>query len=58
MGDGDGVIVIKPEDAPELLEKTWAVSDKEAKIMETMLRDKTYIRPWVDEKLREIGCDF
>ena len=58
VGDGDGVVVIRPEDAPELLEKTLAVSAKEAKIMETMLRDGTYIRPWVDEKLREIGCDF
>lgn len=58
VGDGDGVVVIKPEDAPELLEKTLAVSAKESTIMETMLRDGTYIRPWVDEKLREIGCSF
>lgn len=56
IGDGDGVVVIKPEDAPDLLKKTRAVQAKEEQILETMLRDGTYIRPWVDEKLKEIGC--
>ena len=26
--------------------------------MEHILKDGTYIRPWVDEKLREIGCEI
>ena len=56
VGDGDGVVVIPWEDAGEILEKTRATSAKEEQIMATMLRDGTYLRPWVDEKLREIGC--
>jgi len=34
------------------------VEKKEAAIMEHILKDGTYIRPWVDEKLREIGCEI
>ena len=56
MGDSDGVIVIDPADAEGLIAATAAVQKKEAAIMEVMHRDGTYNRPWVDEKLREIGC--
>ena len=31
---------------------------KEADIMAHILGDGTYIRPWVDEKLKEIGCEI
>lgn len=31
---------------------------KERGIMDTMEKDGTYIRPWVDEKLEEIGCEY
>lgn len=26
--------------------------------METMDKDGTYCRPWVDEKLQELGCEY
>ena len=58
VGDQDGLIVIPPEQAQEVLEKTRATMEKEAKIMEDILTKGTYIRPWVDEKLNEIGCDM
>jgi len=51
-------VVIDPAIARELMEKTKATMDKEAKIMEDILSKGAYIRPWVDEKLREIGCDM
>ena len=57
LGDSDGVIVVDPEDAPALIEATKAVQEKEAQIMDTMDRDGTYIRPWVDEQLRKLGCN-
>ena len=57
VGDEDGVLIIDPKDAEELLAATEAVEAKEAKIMEHILQDGTYIRPWVDEKLKEIGCE-
>ena len=44
--------------AMALAKATEAVEEKEARIMEHILGDGTYIRPWVDEKLREIGCEI
>lgn len=58
VGDQDGVVVISPEDAEELYIKTQQVMEKEAKIMDDILNKGTYIRPWVNEKLKEIGCDI
>ena len=58
VGDEDGVIIINPADAENLAAATRATMEKEAKIMEDIVTKGEYIRPWVDEKLREIGCDF
>ncbi len=58
LGDYDGVIVIKPENAKELAEKAKAVEVKEAKIMETMQKDGSYSRPWVDELIASLGFDI
>lgn len=57
-GDADGIIVIRPEEAEELADQAEAVLKKETDIMETMKRDGTYNRPWVDEKLLELGCEY
>ena len=58
IGDADGIIFIRLEDAEELIEKTEAVFKMENGIMETMEKDGTYIRPWVDKKLEELGCEY
>lgn len=58
VGDEDGILFIRPEEAGELLKKARGVVEKETGIMNTMERDGTYIRPWVDEKLEEIGCEY
>lgn len=58
VGDEDGVIIIEPADAERLEAATRETMAKEAKIMEDIITKGEYIRPWVDEKLREIGCDF
>lgn len=55
VGDKDGIIVIKKEDAEELLEKSLATLDKEKKIFEVMEKEGTYIRPWVDDVLESTG---
>ena len=57
MGDADGVITMDPADAPTILEAVKAVEKKEAAIMDTMRRDGTYNRPWVDEMLKALGCE-
>ena len=56
VGDDDGVLFIPPEQAEAIARATAEVEKKEAKIMEQILHEGTYIRPWVEEKLREIGC--
>lgn len=58
VGDGDGLLAIAPDIAEEVASATRAVQEKEEKIMYYILNDGTYIRPWVDEKLREINCEF
>lgn len=58
VGDEDGVLAIRPADAEALAAATQAVQEKENKIMEHIVQDGTYIRPWVDEKLKEIGCEY
>lgn len=58
VGDDDGVLFIRPEMAEALAEATVAVGKKEAAIMDHILNDGTYIRPWVEEKLKEIGCEI
>jgi regulator of RNase E activity RraA len=58
VGDGDGILVIRPEDAEALARQVTAVSAKETGIFETMERDHTYVRPWVDAKLNEIQCEY
>ena len=58
LGDGDGVLFLSPDEAPSVLKAARAVMEKEAAIAETQRRDGTYLRPWVDEKLQEIGCEI
>lgn len=58
VADDDGVLFIRPEQAETLLKATEAVQKKEADIMKHILEDGTYIRPWVDEKMKEIGAEY
>lgn len=58
VGDGDGVLFIRPEHAVELAEATRTVGQKEAVIMKNILENGTYIRPWVDELLQKINCEI
>lgn len=57
VGDADGVIVIYPEDAETVLAAVKAVKVKEEGIMKDIVEKTSYVRPWVDEKLKEIGCE-
>lgn len=58
IGDGDGVLFISPANAEVLAAATRSIQKKEAGIMEHILKDGTYDRPWVWEKLAEIGCEI
>ncbi len=58
VGDEDGVVFIKPSDAESLLEKVRDVQKKEEMIMGEMEKSQTYERPWVDQKLESLSCDY
>ncbi|MDO4260583.1 MAG: RraA family protein [Eubacteriales bacterium] len=58
VGDDDGIIFIDPAVAEELAAATKSVQRKEADIMDHILKEGTYIRPWVEEKIKEIGFEI
>ena len=58
VGDGDGVLFIRPEHAQQIAEATKAVGQKEAAIMENILEHGTYLRSWVDDLLKKINCEI
>ena len=47
-----------PAPAPAVQPPAEAVEKKEAGIMKDILEKGTYIRPWVDELLKTIGCEI
>ena len=56
-GDEDGVVVIKPEDAPELLKRTKAKNLAEQKTVEE-IEAMAWDRTWIDKALQERGCEY
>jgi len=57
VGDEDGVVVIKPEDAPALLKKAQAKNLAEQKTMEE-IENMAWDRTWIDKALTERGCEY
>lgn len=56
VGDADGIVVIKPQDAADLVVKAKAKFQKEQDIfraIEAGARDKT----WIDKELKARGCE-
>lgn len=58
VGDADGIVVIRPEDARSIARQARKVMAKEEVIRKGIVSHHVYDRPWVDEKLREIGCEI
>lgn len=58
VGDRDGIVIIKPEEASELLQKVIKVSENEEKILENIAKGNGMDRSWVDKALLERGCSF
>jgi regulator of RNase E activity RraA len=57
VGDADGVVVIPPEEAENILENTKKIVEKEKLIFE-QIEDGTIDRSWIDKTLRERGCEI
>lgn len=58
VGDADGVLFVRPENAAQLAEAAREVGKKEAAIMQNILENGTYIRPWVEDLLKKINCEI
>jgi len=57
VGDGDGIVVISPEDAPGILEKAKAKYAKEQAIFKA-IEEGTRDKSWVDKELKARGCEI
>lgn len=58
IGDGDGLLVVKPEEAEELIKKATAVSKVEAGQKADIASGKGLAKPWLDKKLEELECEI
>ncbi len=57
VGDPDGIVVVNPADAPDVLAKATAQNAKEAEIMKD-IESLVWDRAWVDATLKAKGCEF
>jgi regulator of RNase E activity RraA len=55
VGDADGVVVIRPDDARSVLEKASAKSRAEQQTL-LDIENGIWARDWVDSTLAEKGC--
>lgn len=57
IGDDDGIVVVRPEDAPELIEKT---RKKHATEIETIkaIQEGRRDNSWIDKELTTRGCEI
>jgi RraA family protein len=57
VGDSDGVVIIRPADAQDILEKAKAQNQNEMKTFE-QIEKGTLDRSWVDNTLKAKGCEI
>ncbi len=57
VGDGDGIVIISPKDAPVILEKAKAKFRKEQAIFKA-IEEGTRDKSWVDKELKARGCEI
>lgn len=58
VGDGDGVLFLRRSEAERILRDVQALMRKEADIVRVQDQTGTYDRPWVDEKLSQLGAEI
>lgn len=56
VGDEDGLVAVRPDEAPALLAAARAWCTKEEKVLKAIRGGKPVDRAWVDETLRGKGC--
>ena len=58
VGDADGLLVIPPQFAEEIAKAAWKVNESEKGQLDGILSGKGWPRPWVQDKLKEVGFSF
>jgi len=59
IGDADGILVIKPEDAEDIAKKAQAVKKSEEQQLDDILNGRGWTRTWDwEKKLEEVGFEF
>ncbi|WP_422484963.1 RraA family protein [Gudongella sp. DL1XJH-153] len=58
IGDEDGLIFVRPEEAPELIEKVKAFNNNEKNILGNLDKGIPMDREWVDKTLNDRGCEI
>lgn len=58
VGDSDGIIIINPKDAPEILKKAIAKLAKEQAIIKAIKERVPRDKSWVDKALEKVGCEY
>ena len=56
VGDGDGAVAVPPAFAESVISETEAYLAREQGIIERILKDGTWDRPWIAEALKAINC--
>lgn len=58
VGDQDGIVIIRPADAPTVLEKAKAKLAKEQQIIQTIKDRIPRDKSWVDKTLEKLNCQL
>lgn len=58
IGDADGVVAVRPQDAPGIIEKTKKVLAYETQVLEDITSGKGIDREWIDQLLKAKGCSM
>lgn len=58
LGDETGLIVIKQDEAAEILKNAKALNKKESELLENLAKGIKLERSWIDEVLKKNGCEI
>lgn len=56
VGDGDGIVIISPKDAPAIAAKAKAKLENEQEMLKA-IEAGTRDRSWIDASLQKLGCE-
>ena len=58
VGDGDGIVIVKPEEAADLIDKANKIHKMEEEIIADIKNGKKLETSWIDNKLQQLECEI